>query len=228
MPTLEGVYVRRTVKPCFSPEEEVKVVVTIRNASQLLTTVEFFETLPPEFQVVGSLPAGARSIAPGGSVDLEYRFSAPASRGPALIQGKLTLDSQGTPRILAVETPVAVYPEHPISHPERLEDVRDRLVAVTNFHKRSGHLLMMDGPRYFRESLNVPLTPFVERMIHQEFAFTDYGLPVPGEEYDAVLYGDKEGILFIDRITLETDEFTECDAAFKTERTREFSPVAKL
>lgn len=215
---------RRLVPAVRVPGAESEVELQIENRGTTAVTVRIAER-PPEGFVAARVPAATPvELEANARRSFSYVLTAPQAEGPALITGTLAIVRQRQRSELSLETPIAVYPRQAIDKVDDLIDVRERLIAVTNFHDRCGQLLMLDAARYFREYLNVQLSDPVQRDIARDFAFTDVGLPAPARDYEATHFGDSDGVWGILRIKLDREEtFTACDQLYETDRLREFA-----
>jgi hypothetical protein len=228
MGMIAEVHVARIVNAACDPGSPLEVHVDLTNRGSSPCEVVLAETAPAGFAVTTAPPDLHVTLAPEKPARLTWMLRASEREGPALIQGTATVRRGDATAKLAYETPIAVYRRYPIDAPERLIEVQARLVAVTNFHRRNGHLLAIDAARYFVEHLNVPLTDAVKRLIAQEFAFSEVGLPVAAATFDAYKIEDLQHLQFIEDITLEPygdHPDDPCDEMFDRTYTREYPGV---
>src|SRR2546425_6854975 len=148
MPASQGVYVRRVIAAVRVPGAATGVEIHMENRGETDVTMRLRERIPDGYASADLPDDTPVEITAGATRILTYRVTAPQTEGPALISGSVDVARQQERTTLVVDTPIATYPPHTIDQVQRLVDVRDRLIAVTNFHKRAGHPLMMDAVRY--------------------------------------------------------------------------------
>lgn len=63
------------------------------------------------------------------------------------------------------------------------DELRDRLLGVTNARPRNGHIFLADHIRYFADYLNIVIPERLAAILAREFGLADQGLPVDEEQY---------------------------------------------
>jgi len=219
MPTVAGVHVvRRASRFVAAPGQMIELTLAVENRGDQAVEVTIHDAAPAGWVIHGTPELASVSLAPGtaGTAQASYQLKAPDQHGPALITGKVAVvTAHGETAGLLLDTPIACYPPHAITAPDQLAEVRDRLVAVTNFHARNGHVLLIDPSRYFPEHLHVKMPQAVARLVAQEFRFAEVPVPVGKDLLDAVRVGDNRGVLGVARVLLEEDHPDPCDEVYE-------------
>lgn len=101
--------------------------------------------------------------------------------------------------------------------------LRERLIGVTNYRPRNGHIFLADYAAYFRDFLHIEVPPEIASALAEDFGLPDEGLPVDEETRYEILIGRRTfyGIEYLELIAEE--ECNESDDRFDAEAAREVS-----
>lgn len=101
--------------------------------------------------------------------------------------------------------------------------LRERLIGVTNYRPRNGHIFLADYVAYFGDFLHIEVPEAVAAALAEDFGLPDEGLPVDGEHRYEILIG-RRTFYGIERLELiAEEECNESDDRFDAEGAREVS-----
>lgn len=104
------------------------------------------------------------------------------------------------------------------------DELRDRLIGVTNARPRNGHIFLADHVRYFADYLNILIPERLAAILAREFGLSDQGLPVDEEQYLLFAQG-RRTFYGIEKLELLAEEYcNESDDRLDLDDLREVSP----
>jgi len=103
-------------------------------------------------------------------------------------------------------------------------DLRDRLICVTNARPQNGHIFLAHHVRYFSDYLNIGIPDRLAAILAREFGLSDQGLPVDTEQY--LLFCQELRTFYgIEVLELIAEEYcNESDDRFDPDELREVIP----
>lgn len=218
---------RATAPTVIEPGE--KMVVQLELTAQTQLTLgqilwEIPEGLPLELgEASTDLPI---SLEAGSSWHFEQIFVA-EEEGFGLLAGKLVFHPGDTSDVSEVPWDhwVSVFKKVEVPVTEFLSDeLRDRLIKVTNARPQNGHIFLSDHTRYFADYLNIIIPERLAKILAAEFGLSDESLPVDFEQYILFAQGLRTfyGIEVLELIAEE--DCNESDDRFDPEAIQEVMP----
>ena len=211
MPTYDGVHVWRDFPPWLEPGLSSELTLHMQNTTDSDAEVRWVDVLPPGFSATPLPNAGQVSLAAGSATAFSYTLRFPNAQGPAVLQAQVTVSRGGNAASYGYETPLATYTLVTVTEPEELPQIAERLVEVVNSHPQQGQLFAANAVTFCEQSAGIALAPGVQTVLLAEMGELFAGLPVPDEDYVALLRYDLVGLYPLRRLHLSTEEPCETD-----------------
>lgn len=162
----------------------------------------------------------------GSTWTFEQSF-APEEESFGLLGGKLVFHPGDTSEVVEIDWEhwISIFKKVEAPETEFLSDeLRDRLIGITNARPQNGHIFLADHVRYFADYLHILITERMAKILAAEFALSDEGLPVDFEQYILFCQGLRTfyGIEVLELIAEE--ECNESDDRFDPEAIQEALP----
>lgn len=219
---------RATAPTVIQPGE--KMVVSLELTAQVTFTLtqllwEIPEDLPLEQEE--SAMDFPLTLNAGDTWTFEQVFSAKAEEGYGELTGRLVFHAEGSSEAMEVSWQhwVSVFEKAEVAVTEYLSDeLRNRLIAVTNARPQNGHIFLADHGRYFADYLHIGIPERLASILAGEFGLSDEDLPVDFEQYILFAQGRRTfyGIEVLELIAEE--DCNESDDRFDPESTQEAIP----
>lgn len=218
---------RATAPTATEPGKKITVQLEL-TASIQLTIGQLFWEIPEDLPLVISdnlndLPVTLES---GSTLRFEQIFIA-EKEGFGLLNGKLVFHPGDGSEVLESNWDhwVSVFKQVEVPETESLSDeLRDRLLGVTNARPQNGHIFLSDHLRYFADYLNILIPERLANILAAEFGLSDENLPVDFEQYILFAQGLRTfyGIEVLELIAEE--DCNESDDRFDPEAIQEATP----
>jgi hypothetical protein len=169
------------------PGEEMAVTIELRALARL-TIGQISWTIPDNLTLAlaGEPPAFPVSLEEGATWRFEQLFAAaPGKEGYGELAGELIYHPDGSEvRSLDWKHWISIFGKVTADETAPLSDeLRDRLLGVTNARPRNGHIFLADHVRYFADYLNIVIPERLAAILARDFGLADQGLPVDEEQY---------------------------------------------